>query len=132
MSTSSEGELVAESSVGKNLSLTIVGDDGEKNETNEESGPLFFPKYMFFIYFGGKFPVVKQEIDFMSSCLTNIVLSTYLPYLNVYYEELGMTPGQIGILAAIFPFVVFVSGPLWTGGNNLSIPNTHFGIYLLG
>jgi PPP family 3-phenylpropionic acid transporter len=37
-----------------------------------------------------------------------------IPYLVIYYRHLGMSGGQIGLLAAILPFFMLLSAPLWT------------------
>ena len=41
--------------------------------------------------------------------------SFLLPFLAIFYKGLGMTGGQIGLLAAISPLISFFSAPLWTG-----------------
>jgi PPP family 3-phenylpropionic acid transporter len=37
------------------------------------------------------------------------------PFLVLYYQELGFTGGQIGLLTGITPLVTFFSAPLWSG-----------------
>lgn len=40
-------------------------------------------------------------------------LAFFWPFLTLYYEELGLTGGQIGILAAIPSLVTFISAPMF-------------------
>jgi PPP family 3-phenylpropionic acid transporter len=42
-------------------------------------------------------------------------IATLLPYLVLYYEELGLSGRQMGFLTALPPLVTLVSAPLWTG-----------------
>jgi PPP family 3-phenylpropionic acid transporter len=42
-------------------------------------------------------------------------VATLLPYLVLYYGELGLTGRQIGVLTALPPLITLVSAPLWTG-----------------
>jgi PPP family 3-phenylpropionic acid transporter len=37
------------------------------------------------------------------------------PFIVLYYQELGFTGAQIGLLAGVTPLVTFVSAPLWSG-----------------
>jgi PPP family 3-phenylpropionic acid transporter len=53
------------------------------------------PKLFYFLYFWG--------------------LSALFPYFALYYESLGLTGSQIGILMATMPLVTLVSAPLWSG-----------------
>ena len=41
--------------------------------------------------------------------------SFLLPFLAIFYKSLGLTGGQIGLLAALSPIISFFSAPLWTG-----------------
>lgn len=36
-----------------------------------------------------------------------------LPYLVIFYDLRGISAGQIGVLAAVFPIMMLVSAPLW-------------------
>ena len=53
------------------------------------------PKLFYFLYFWG--------------------LSALFPYFALYYESLGLTGPQVGILMALTPLVTLVGAPLWSG-----------------
>lgn len=55
--------------------------------------PMFPAKAFYFFYFAA--------------------FSALMPFLVLYYEGLGFSGQQIGILSAIFPLMVLVSAPLW-------------------
>lgn len=38
-----------------------------------------------------------------------------MPFLSLYYQSLGMTGRQIGVLTGVVPLVMMVSAPLWGG-----------------
>ena len=38
-----------------------------------------------------------------------------MPFLSLYYQSLGMTGRQIGLLTGVVPLVMMVSAPLWGG-----------------
>ncbi len=40
-------------------------------------------------------------------------MGTLFPFLNLYFQQAGMTTGQIGVLAAVPPLTVLVAAPLW-------------------
>jgi PPP family 3-phenylpropionic acid transporter len=40
--------------------------------------------------------------------------STIIPYLSIYYQELGLPGGQIGILIGITPVVALFAAPAWS------------------
>lgn len=40
-------------------------------------------------------------------------MGTLFPFLNLYYQQSGMTTEQIGVLAALPPLTVLVAAPLW-------------------
>jgi PPP family 3-phenylpropionic acid transporter len=42
-------------------------------------------------------------------------LACIMPFLVLYYQKLGFTGTQIGLLAGVAPLIRLVSGPLWTG-----------------
>jgi PPP family 3-phenylpropionic acid transporter len=42
-------------------------------------------------------------------------IATLLPYLVLYYGELGLAGRQIGFLTALPPLITLISAPLWTG-----------------
>lgn len=39
------------------------------------------------------------------------MVASYAPFLNVYFQQLGLSGAQLGILAAVFPFFAFVVSP---------------------
>jgi PPP family 3-phenylpropionic acid transporter len=41
--------------------------------------------------------------------------ASLIPFLSIYYQSLGFSGKQIGLLAAISPFVMLVSTPIWGG-----------------
>lgn len=55
----------------------------------------FFASAFNFLYYGG--------------------LAGLYPYLTLYYEQLGLTGSQIGLLAGLPPILTLVSSPFWTG-----------------
>ncbi len=56
---------------------------------------MVFPSIYYFLFYGA--------------------FSILLPFLALFYKSLGMTGGQIGLLAAISPIISFFGAPLWTG-----------------
>jgi MFS transporter, PPP family, 3-phenylpropionic acid transporter len=40
-------------------------------------------------------------------------MGTFFPYLNLYYQQAGMSTQQIGVLAAIPPLTVLIATPAW-------------------
>ena len=38
-----------------------------------------------------------------------------VPYIVLYYQDLGFTGTQIGLLTGITPLITFFSAPFWTG-----------------
>lgn len=55
--------------------------------------PLFFIKIFYFSFIGG--------------------LGCVLPFLSIYFKQLGLSPQEIGIISGLRPIVGFLSGPLW-------------------
>ena len=41
--------------------------------------------------------------------------ASLMPFLSLYYQSLGMTGRQIGVLTGVVPLVMMVSAPLWGG-----------------
>lgn len=41
--------------------------------------------------------------------------ATFLPFLTLYYQGLGLSGSQIGLLAGLSPVISLVSAPLWSG-----------------
>lgn len=42
-------------------------------------------------------------------------IASVSPFIVLYYQDLGFTGAQIGLLTGIAPLVTFLSSPLWTG-----------------
>jgi PPP family 3-phenylpropionic acid transporter len=42
-----------------------------------------------------------------------LAYGSLLPFLPVYYQQIGLTPGQIGLLQSLTPLLVFLSQPLF-------------------
>ncbi len=42
-------------------------------------------------------------------------LAALMPFLVLYYQELGFSGAQIGLLSALSPLISLVGAPLWTG-----------------
>jgi len=42
-------------------------------------------------------------------------MASFAPFLGLYYREIGLTEGQIGLLAGIPPLLGLVAAPLWGG-----------------
>lgn len=55
--------------------------------------PLLFIKIFYFTFIGG--------------------LGSILPFLSIYFKQMGLSPEQIGIISGLRPLVGFLSGPLW-------------------
>jgi MFS family permease len=58
---------------------------------------------------------VKKIYPFLFYLLFFAANAFFLPYIVLYYQSLGFTGTQIGILAAISPLVSLVAAPFWTG-----------------
>lgn len=63
-------------------------------------------------------------------------MGAFFPFLNLYYQQTGMTTQQIGMLAAVPPLTVLVAAPLWGsladafGLHRYLLPLTLFGAAL--
>ena len=42
-------------------------------------------------------------------------MAAFIPYVVLYYQSVGFSGGQIGLLVAISPLISLVGGPFWTG-----------------
>jgi len=42
-------------------------------------------------------------------------MACLMPYVVLYYQELGLTGAQIGLLSGMAPLITLVGAPLWTG-----------------
>lgn len=65
----------------------------------------------------GQWRVVKERLK---RSIPNIyfylfygALGTVLPFLNIYYQSIGLNPWQIGLLGGLRPLVALFSGPFW-------------------
>ncbi len=47
--------------------------------------------------------------------LVYAAISFLFPFLTLFYQSIGLTGGQIGLLAGLSPLVSLVAGPFWTG-----------------
>ena len=54
---------------------------------------LLPPKLFYFFFFGAN--------------------GTLIPYLVLFFKQLGLTPSQVGIVSGLKPFISFVCSPLW-------------------
>ena len=57
-------------------------------------------------------------------------LACLVPFMSLYYQEQGMSPAQIGLLAGIIPLVSWGSAPLW--GGIADARQRHRAVLLLG
>jgi PPP family 3-phenylpropionic acid transporter len=57
--------------------------------------PMLFPKAYYLLYYGAA--------------------ATLIPYLPIYYQSIGLSGKEIGLLVAIPPLVMLVGAPLWGG-----------------
>lgn len=55
----------------------------------------FWPFSYYFVYYAG--------------------MAAFIPYLVLYYQNIGFSGAQIGLLVAISPLVSLLGGPFWTG-----------------
>ena len=58
---------------------------------------------------------MKNGVPFLFYFLYFAALSAFMPYIVLYYNELGLPGAQIGALSSIGPLVTLVAGPFWTG-----------------
>jgi len=42
-------------------------------------------------------------------------MASFIPYIVLYYQSIGFSGAQIGLLVAISPLISLVGGPFWTG-----------------
>jgi MFS transporter, PPP family, 3-phenylpropionic acid transporter len=56
---------------------------------------LFFPSAFYFLFFGA--------------------LCFLMPFLALYYQEIGFSGTQIGLLTGVAPLITLVGAPFWTG-----------------
>jgi PPP family 3-phenylpropionic acid transporter len=58
---------------------------------------------------------VKKTSPFTFYFLYYAALACLMPFIVLYYQQLGFSGTQIGLLAGMSPLIVLVSAPLWTG-----------------
>jgi MFS transporter, PPP family, 3-phenylpropionic acid transporter len=73
------------------------------------SAPTSLPKAVYALYFAA--------------------LACLVPFMTLYYQEQGLTGGQIGILAGIIPLITLGSSPFW--GGIADATRRHRGVLLL-
>ncbi len=56
---------------------------------------LFFPSAFYFLFFGA--------------------LCFLMPFLALYYQEIGFSGTQIGLLTGVAPLITLIGAPFWTG-----------------
>jgi PPP family 3-phenylpropionic acid transporter len=59
--------------------------------------------------------IMKKIYPFLFYLMYFGANACFLPYLVLYYQSLGFTGTQIGILSAISPLISLVGAPFWTG-----------------
>jgi PPP family 3-phenylpropionic acid transporter len=70
--------------------LHLIGTKRMNNQAKK-----VWPFTYYFIYFAG--------------------MSAFIPYIVLYYQDMGFSGTQIGLLVAISPLVSLIGGPFWTG-----------------
>ena len=58
---------------------------------------------------------MRKVWPFTFNFLLFAAIASVAPFIVLYYQELGFTGTQIGLLTGIAPLVTFFSAPLWTG-----------------
>ncbi len=58
---------------------------------------------------------MKKANSFTFYFLFFAAMSCLLPYMVLYYQSLGFTGAQIGLLSGISPLITLVAAPFWTG-----------------
>jgi PPP family 3-phenylpropionic acid transporter len=56
---------------------------------------MLVPKAFYFLFFGA--------------------MASLVPYLNLHYEQIGLSSRQIGLLSGMSPLLTLVGAPLWGG-----------------
>ena len=71
----------------------LVANEDDKKSCCSVDIPLLFIKGFYFFFMGG--------------------VGCVLPFLSIYYKQLGLSPQQIGLISGLRPIVGFTSGPVW-------------------
>ena len=58
---------------------------------------------------------MKKATAFTFYLLYFAAIASLMPYIVLYYRQLGFTGTQIGLLAGMSPLITLVGAPLWTG-----------------
>jgi PPP family 3-phenylpropionic acid transporter len=58
---------------------------------------------------------VKKASAFTFYLLYYAAIASLMPFVVLYYQQLGFTGAQIGLLAGMAPLITLVGAPLWTG-----------------
>lgn len=58
---------------------------------------------------------MRKIWPFTFSLLLYAGYASAFPFVVLYYQELGFTGTQIGLLSGLSPLIIFFSAPLWTG-----------------
>lgn len=59
-------------------------------------------------------PAMRKAIPFAFYFLYFAAAAALIPFMVLYYQSLGFTGAQIGLLAGIAPLIAMVGAPLWT------------------
>jgi PPP family 3-phenylpropionic acid transporter len=59
--------------------------------------------------------MMKKTVPFMFYLLYYAAASFSMPFIILYFQELGFSGAQIGLLAGMVPLISLVGAPLWTG-----------------
>jgi PPP family 3-phenylpropionic acid transporter len=58
---------------------------------------------------------MKRTLPFMFYLIYFAAAAFLQPFIILYFEDLGFSGAQIGLLAGITPLIIMVGAPLWTG-----------------
>ncbi|XP_078662199.1 major facilitator superfamily domain-containing protein 6-like [Branchiostoma floridae x Branchiostoma belcheri] len=78
----------------------------ETVDTTDESGPM--GKVRQCCNIDKSLLIVKLFYSFFYGAV-----AAFIPYLSIFYKQMGMTPLQIGMINGFRPFVSIFAGPLW-------------------
>lgn len=57
---------------------------------------------------------MKKHLDlYVVNGMYWVTAAAFLPFIGAYYTSIGMTDGQVGVLAAVFPLAALVIQPFW-------------------
>jgi PPP family 3-phenylpropionic acid transporter len=60
-------------------------------------------------------PKMKRTPPFIFYMLYYAAVSFYMPFIVLYFQGLGFSGAQIGLLTGMAPLIAMVGAPLWTG-----------------